>query len=55
MRHHWLTLVFAMGWALLLRAASMKAAETRTAGDQSPNLTDVVERLISRTHAFPQQ
>jgi uncharacterized protein YkwD len=53
--HTWLTLVFAMGWVLLPRAASAQAAETRTAGDKSPNLTDVVERLISRTHAFRQQ
>jgi uncharacterized protein YkwD len=55
MVYTWLTLVFAMGWVLLPQAASAQAAETRTAGDKSPNLTDVVERLISRTHAFRQQ
>jgi uncharacterized protein YkwD len=53
--HTWLTLVFAMGWALLPRAASVQAAETRTAGAPSPDLADVVEHLISRTHAFRQQ
>jgi uncharacterized protein YkwD len=55
MLHTWLTLVFTMGWVLLPRAASAQAVETETAGDKSPNLTDAVERLISRTHAFRQQ
>jgi uncharacterized protein YkwD len=55
MGHHWLTLVFAMGWVLLPQVASAQAADRRTAGDQSPNLTDVVERLIRRTHAFRHQ
>jgi uncharacterized protein YkwD len=55
MGYHWLTLVFAVGWALLPRAASAQAAETRTAGDQSPNLAAVVERLVGRTNAFRQQ
>jgi uncharacterized protein YkwD len=55
MGHHWLTLVFAIGWALLPRAASPQAAETRTAGGQSPDLVDVVKRLISRTNAFYQE
>jgi uncharacterized protein YkwD len=55
MGHHWLTLVFAIGWALLPRAASAQAAEARTAEGQSPNLADVAERLISRTNAFRQQ
>jgi uncharacterized protein YkwD len=55
MGHQWLTLVFAIGWALLPRVASAQAAELRTAGDQSPDLADVVERLISRTNAFRQQ
>jgi uncharacterized protein YkwD len=55
MGHHWLTLVFAMGWVLLPQVASVQAADTRTAGAQSPDLADVVERLISRTHAFRHQ
>ena len=55
MRHHWRTLVFAMGWVLPPQVASVQAAETRTAGAQSPDLADVVERLSSRTHAFRQQ
>ena len=55
MGHPWLTFVLALGWALLPRAASAQAAETRTAGDQSPDLADVVEHLISRTHAFRHQ
>jgi uncharacterized protein YkwD len=53
--HTWLTLVFAMGWVLLPQVASVQGAETRTAGAQSPDLAGVVERLISRTHAFRQQ
>jgi len=53
--HPWLTLVLALGWALLPRVASAQAAEMRTAGDQSPDLADVVERLISRTNAFRYQ
>ena len=52
MGHHWLTLVFAMGWVLLPRVASVQAAETRTPGDQSSNLVGRVERLLRRTHAF---
>jgi uncharacterized protein YkwD len=55
MGHPWLTLVFAIGWALLHQVASAQAAETRTAGAQSPDLADVVARLLSRTHAFRQQ
>jgi uncharacterized protein YkwD len=55
MVHPWLTLVFAMGWVLLPQVASVQAADTRTAGAQSPDLTDVVERLTSRTHAFRHQ
>jgi uncharacterized protein YkwD len=55
MGHHWLTLVFAMGWALLPRAASAQAADTRTAGAQYPDLAAVVEHLISHTNAFRQQ
>jgi uncharacterized protein YkwD len=55
MGHQWLTLVFAIGWALLPRVASVQAAEMKTAGDQSPDLADVMERLISRTNAFRQQ
>jgi uncharacterized protein YkwD len=55
MVHTWLTLVLAIGRALLPRAASAQAAETRTVGNQSPNLADVVERLISHTNAFRQQ
>jgi uncharacterized protein YkwD len=55
MVHRWLTLVFAIGWALLPRAASVQAAKMRTAGDQSPDLADVVEHLISHTNAFRQQ
>jgi uncharacterized protein YkwD len=54
MGHHGLTLVFAIESALRPRAASAQAAEPRTAGGQSPDLVDVVERLISRTHAFHQ-
>jgi uncharacterized protein YkwD len=53
--HTWLTLVFAMGWGLLPQVASVQGAETRTAGAQSPDLAGVVERLISRTHAFRHQ
>jgi uncharacterized protein YkwD len=55
MGHHWLTLVFAMGWVLLPQVASVQAADRRTAGDQSPDLADVVERLISHTNTFRQQ
>jgi uncharacterized protein YkwD len=55
MGHPWLTLVFAIGWALLPRLASAQAAEMRAAGDQSPDLADVVERLISRTNALRHQ
>jgi uncharacterized protein YkwD len=55
MVHQWLFQLLAIGWVLLPGAASAQAAETKTAGDKSPNLTDVVERLISRTHAFRQQ
>jgi len=53
--HQWLTLVLALGWILLPQAASAQAAEMRTAGDQSADLVDVVEGLISRTNAFRQQ
>jgi uncharacterized protein YkwD len=55
MMYQWLTLLLALGWVLLPRAASAQAAETRTAGDQSPDLANVVERLISYTNAFRQQ
>jgi uncharacterized protein YkwD len=55
MVHRWLLLVLAIGWVLLPRAASAQAAETRTSGDQSPDLADVGERLISRTNAFRHQ
>jgi uncharacterized protein YkwD len=55
MVHPWLTLVFALGWVLLPRATSAQAAEMRTAGDQSPDLTAVVERLIIQTNAFRHQ
>ena len=52
MGYHWLTLVFAIAWVLLPQVASVQAAETRTAGDQSPDLAAVVEHLISLTNAF---
>jgi uncharacterized protein YkwD len=55
MVHQWLTFVLALGGALLPRAASAQAAEMRTAGAQSPDIADVVERLISRTNAFRQE
>ena len=55
MGHPWLTLVFAIGWALLPRATAAQAAETRTAEDPSSDLADMVERLIRRTYAFRQQ
>jgi uncharacterized protein YkwD len=55
MGHHWLTLVFAIAWGLLPQVASVQAAETRTAGAQSPAVAAVVEHLINRTHAFRQQ
>jgi uncharacterized protein YkwD len=55
MVHQWLSLVLALGWVLLPRATSAQAAEMRTAGDQSPNLADVVELLLSRTDTFRQQ
>ena len=45
----------AIGWVLVPAAASAQAAEMRTAGDQSPDLAAVVERLLSRTNAFRQQ
>jgi hypothetical protein len=55
MVHQWLLQLLAIGWVLVPAAASAQAAETRTAGAQSPDLAGVVERLISRTHAFRQQ
>jgi uncharacterized protein YkwD len=55
MGHSWLTLAFAIGWALLPRVASAQAAETRTAEGQSPDLAAMVERLISRTNVFRHQ
>jgi uncharacterized protein YkwD len=56
MVHRWVLLVgLALAWGLMPAVISAQAAETRTSGDQSPDLTDVVERLISRTHAFRQQ
>jgi uncharacterized protein YkwD len=55
MGHPWLTLVFAIGWALLPQVTSAEAAAMWTAGDQSPDLADVVARLSSRTNAFRQQ
>jgi hypothetical protein len=54
MVHQWLLQLLAIGWVLVPVAASAQAAETRTAGDKSPILADVVERLISRIHAFRQ-
>jgi uncharacterized protein YkwD len=55
MVHLWLTLVLALGWELVPAAAAAQATETRTAGDHSPDLQDVVKRLLSHTHAFRQQ
>jgi uncharacterized protein YkwD len=55
MVHHWLTLVVAFGWVLLPAVTSAQAAERTTAADQSPDLADVVERLIGRTNVFRQQ
>jgi len=55
MGHHWLTVVLALGWALLPRVASAQPAAMRTAGNQAPDLADVEERLISRTNAFRHQ
>jgi uncharacterized protein YkwD len=55
MGYHWLTLVFAIAWVLLPQVASVQAAETRTAGDQSPDLAAVLEHLINRTNAFRHQ
>jgi hypothetical protein len=40
------------GWVLVPAAASGQAAETRRAGDQSPDVAAVVEHLISLTNAF---
>ncbi len=58
--HRWLLLVLGLGWVLLPAAPSAQAAEKRTTDppatrDQSPDLVDVVERLISHTNAFRQQ
>lgn len=55
MVHRWLLLVLGIGWVLVPAIASAQAAEGRTAGDQSPDLADVVERLISHTNAFRHQ
>jgi uncharacterized protein YkwD len=55
MVHQWLLQLLAIGWVLVPVAASAQAAETRTAGAQSPDLADVVERLISHTNAFRHQ
>jgi uncharacterized protein YkwD len=56
MVHRWVLLVgLALGWLLVPAVISAQAAQTRTSGDQSPDLADVVERLISRTNAFRQQ
>jgi uncharacterized protein YkwD len=55
MVHQWLLQLLAIGWVLVPVAASAQAAETRTAGAQSPDLADVMERLISRTNAFRHQ
>jgi uncharacterized protein YkwD len=63
----WLLLVLALGWALVpavvsARAAKMKRAEAPpsradppTMGNQSPDLADVVEGILTRTNAFRRQ
>ena len=55
MVHQWWLQLLAIAWVLVPAAASAQAPETRTAGAQSRDLADVVERLISRTHAFRHQ
>jgi hypothetical protein len=46
MVHRWVLLVgLALGWLLVPAVISAQAAQTRTSGDQSPDLADVVERL----------
>jgi hypothetical protein len=52
MVHPWWLRWLAMGWVLVPAAASAQAAETRRAGDQSPDVAAVVEHLISLTNAF---
>jgi uncharacterized protein YkwD len=53
--HRWLLLVLGLAWVLVPAAAAAQAAETGTAGEQSPDAADVVERLLSHTQAFRQQ
>jgi uncharacterized protein YkwD len=53
--HRWLLLVLGLAWVLVPAAAAAQATETRTAGEQSPDAADVVERLLSHTQAFRQQ
>jgi uncharacterized protein YkwD len=55
MMHAWWLRWLAIGWVLVPAAAPVQAAETRTAGDPSPDLAAVVEHLIRRTHAFRHQ
>ncbi len=56
MVHQWVLLVgLTFGCGLVPAVLPAQAAETRTSGNQSPDLADVVERLIGRTDAFRQQ
>jgi uncharacterized protein YkwD len=55
MVHPWWLRWLAIGWVLVPAAASMQAADTRRAGDQSPDVAAVVEHLISLANAFRQQ
>jgi uncharacterized protein YkwD len=55
MVHPWWLRWLAIGWVLVPAAASVQAAETRMAGDQSPDVAAVVEHLISLTNAFRHQ
>jgi uncharacterized protein YkwD len=55
MMHRWLLLMLGLAWVLVPATAAAQAAETRTAGERSPDVADVVERLLSHTHAFRQQ
>src|SRR6266850_2929379 len=55
MMDRWLLLVLGLGWVLVPMIASAQAAERGMAGDQSPDLADVVERLLSHTNAFRHQ
>jgi uncharacterized protein YkwD len=55
MLHQWWLRWLAIGWVLVPASASALAAETRTAGGQSPNLAAVVEHLINLTNTFRHQ